>query len=64
VTEVDFKAWQAALSGKKGSVFKLYPSLNHIFVTGNGKSVPDEYQQAGHVDEALVTDLAAWIVGS
>ncbi|MBK6519271.1 MAG: alpha/beta fold hydrolase [Polyangiaceae bacterium] len=64
VTEVDFKAWQAALSGKKGSVFKLYPSLNHIFVTGNGKSVPDEYQQAGHVDEALVNDLAAWIVGS
>lgn len=63
VTEVDFNAWKAAVAGKKGATLKLYPALNHLFITGSGKSVPDEYMRAGHVDEELVVDLAAWLVG-
>jgi len=61
VTEVDFNRWQAALGAQPNVTFKLYPKLNHLFVTGEGKSTPDEYEKPGHVAEAVVTDLAEWV---
>lgn len=41
--------------------FKLYPALNHLFISGTGRSTPSEYAQAGHVDEQVIADIAAWI---
>lgn len=61
VTEVDLAAWKKALAKKANATTKLYPSLNHLFVSGEGKSVPEEYQVAGHVDEHVIDDVAAWI---
>jgi alpha-beta hydrolase superfamily lysophospholipase len=61
VTIEDFKRWTAALSAKSNVTFKSYPSLNHLFITGTGRSTPSEYDQAGHVDERVVQDIAAWI---
>jgi hypothetical protein len=58
----DFAAWKAALSGRPGTTFKSYPTLNHAFVAGTGKSLPQEYQLAGHVDAAVIGDLAAWVL--
>lgn len=57
----NFAEWQQALAGHKNVTLKLYPSLNHLFITGEGPSVPQEYQRAGHIDEKVVTDIAAWI---
>ncbi|MBZ5503682.1 MAG: alpha/beta fold hydrolase [Acidobacteriia bacterium] len=57
----NFAEWQAALAGHKNVTLKLYPDLNHLFITGEGPSLPQEYQQAGHIDEPVVTDIAAWI---
>lgn len=35
----------------------------HLFIAGEGKSTPDEYEQPGHVAELAVTDIAEWISG-
>jgi hypothetical protein len=39
----------------------MSPSLNHLFVSGVGPPTPAEYEQPGHVDEAVVNDIARWI---
>jgi len=61
VTTVDFDGWERGLAGQTNVTFILYPLLNHFFIPGDGKSTPTEYDEPGHVDEAVVTDIAAWI---
>jgi dienelactone hydrolase len=61
VTTEDYHAWQAALADRADVTFKLYPSLNHLFVEGEGPSMPSEYDRPGHVAAEVVRDLAAWI---
>ena len=61
VTLDDYREWRAFLSGKKNVQFKTYPKLNHLFIPGEGKSTPTEYQTAGHVAEEVVNDIARWI---
>ncbi|MEP6571562.1 MAG: alpha/beta fold hydrolase [Gemmatimonadota bacterium] len=60
VTMVDFANWKAALGSRSDVTFRSYADLNHLFVTGQGRSTPAEYQQAGHVSQEVVTDIAAW----
>jgi uncharacterized protein len=36
-------------------------ALNHLFVAGEGKSLPAEYDRPGHVALEMVADVAAWI---
>lgn len=62
----DLANWKLAASklpgDKKQFEFKVYPKLNHLFMAGNGKSVPSEYfNKTGHVDKQVVDDIAAWI---
>jgi dienelactone hydrolase len=61
VTTVDFDRWKEALGARPKVVFKLYPNLNHLFITGEGKSTPDEYDRPGYVAEEVVNDIAKWI---
>ena len=61
VTMDDFAAWQRALGSRANVQLKSYPALNHLFIAGSGPSAPAEYQRPGHVDEAVVRDIAAWI---
>jgi dienelactone hydrolase len=61
VTEDDWKLWQAALKDRPNCTLKLLPNLNHLFMTGQGRSTPQEYMQEGHVDEEAITALAEWI---
>jgi uncharacterized protein len=61
VTEADFQRWQAALGTEPWVTLRLYPDLNHLFVTGSGKSTPAEYEQAGRVAEQAIAEIAAWI---
>jgi hypothetical protein len=62
VTETDFAGWQKALSSQPGVTFKLYPKLNHLFMTGEGASTPAEYERPGHVAESVIDDIAEWIL--
>ncbi len=61
VTLEDFDGWKKALAGRPDVTFRLYPSLNHLFIEGVGKSVPSEYEKPGHVAQQVVDDIAAWI---
>jgi dienelactone hydrolase len=61
VTMVDFQNWKAALSTRSDVQFKSYPDLYHLFISGTGKSTPQEYQKPGSVAAVVIDDIAAWV---
>ncbi len=61
VTRKDFELWQKHLKHNPKAVFKFYPTLNHLFMAGEGMATPEEYQKAGHVDRQVIEDIATWI---
>lgn len=61
VTMAEFSRWKEALAGKMGVSFRSYPQLNHLFIEGEGRPVPAEYERPGHVSNEVVKDLALWI---
>ena len=61
VTMKDFALWKAAVGSNKGVVMKSYPALNHLFVAGEGKSLPAEYSKPGHVAPEVVEDIAKFV---
>jgi uncharacterized protein len=61
VTMTDFALWKTAVSSAKGVVMKSYPSLNHLFVAGDGKSLPAEYSKPGHVAPPVIDDIANFV---
>jgi pimeloyl-ACP methyl ester carboxylesterase len=60
----DFEIWKSALGGRKNAAFHSYPALNHLFIPGEGQSSPAEYRKAGNVDGSVVSDIAAFVLGS
>jgi dienelactone hydrolase len=61
VTIAAFERWKTAIKDRENVTFKLYPDLNHLFISGKGKSTPSEYQRPGHVDVEVISDIAEWI---
>jgi dienelactone hydrolase len=61
VTMKDFALWREALGSRANVTFHSYPKLNHLFVAGEGKPNPQEYQNPGHVMPEVVEDIAAWV---
>jgi dienelactone hydrolase len=62
VTLEDFAGWQEALASRESVTFQLYPTLNHLFVEGEGLGTPEEdYTTFGHVAEVVINEIAAWI---
>lgn len=61
VREADLEGWKMALAGHANVSFKLYPNLNHLFISGSNESGPSEYDKVGHVAEEVVEDISAWI---
>jgi dienelactone hydrolase len=61
VTLEDFEGWKKALAKRPNVDFKSYPKLNHLFMEGEGKAKPAEYEKAGHVAREVVDDITAWI---
>ena len=57
----DFNLWKSGMSGRKDITFHSYPALNHLFVAGTGKSTEAEYRKPGHVDAAVIDDVAKWL---
>jgi uncharacterized protein len=62
VTMEEFARWKSALAGRTDVAFRSYPTLNHLFVAGSGKSVPAEYDRPGHISETVVSDIASWVL--
>ncbi len=57
----DYKEYQNLLSQKSNATFKLYPQLNHLFMTST-TGTGDEYKTASHVDSNVLKDVADWII--
>ena len=60
-TASDFEVWQQQLKGRNNITFKLYPDLNHLFITGTGKCTPAEYEKPGHLAPEVVRDIGQWL---
>jgi hypothetical protein len=61
VTLDDLKGWRSALDDRPNVTIKTYPSLNHLFLPGEGKSTPGEYERAGRIPDLVLDDIARWI---
>ena len=61
VTLADFEGWKSALGAREQATLKLYAAMNHLFIAGEGRSMPDEYNRAGHVALEVIDDIASWI---
>lgn len=61
VTLKDFNIWKENLKGFENVKFKSYPDLNHLFISGKGKSTPEEYEKAGNISEEVIEDISRWI---
>jgi hypothetical protein len=61
VTMKDFALWKTALGGRRNVTFRSYPKLTHLFIAGEGKPSPAEYDKPGHVDEEVIADIAQWV---
>ena len=58
-----FARWQSELAERGDVTFRLYPALNHLFMTGTGPGNPTEYAVPGRVAEVVIDDMAAWVAG-
>lgn len=61
VPEKEFNAWKKELAGKPNVQFMLYPKLNHLFLEGDRRSEPAEYELPGHIPQYVIDDLAKFI---
>ncbi|MEO8597003.1 MAG: alpha/beta fold hydrolase [Candidatus Solibacter sp.] len=61
VPMAEFNLWKAGLGSAKGVAAKSYPTLNHLFVAGTGKSLPAEYTKPGHVAPEVINDIAEFV---
>lgn len=57
----DLQGWRDALGSRANVTMKGYPALNHLFLPGEGKSTPSEYDRAGHIPAFVLDDIAGWI---
>ena len=61
VTQADLEGWRGALKGRDDVTIKSYPTLNHLFMPGEGKATPAEYERPGRVADVVLDDIAEWI---
>jgi dienelactone hydrolase len=59
--EGDFAEWQAAFGDDASVALSAYDPLNHVFLPGQGPSVPEAYNVPNEVPESVVADLATWL---
>lgn len=60
-TATDFNLWKNGLAGQKGVTTKVYPAMDHLFVSGQGASSEAEYKKPGHVGPEVVDDIARFM---
>jgi hypothetical protein len=61
VIDQDIQHWQDGLKGVANVKVETFPTLNHLFIAGEGKPNPAEYDTPGHVDQAVVAAIADFV---
>ena len=62
---VDFARYRQLLGDRENVTFRLYPGLNHAFVTAVSDSIADatkEFARERHIGPEVLDDLANWIL--
>ena len=57
----DYANWKAALGDADNVTWKLYPDLDHLFMSGSGRSFPKDYEKPRNVSEKFIKDIAVWM---
>ena len=66
LAEDDFKKFRELLAERENTVFRLYPDLNHLFVEAVYDDIlkaSKEYGAERHIGDAVIGDIAAFILG-
>jgi uncharacterized protein len=63
VTAPDLQRFKSALAEHRNVTIREFPRLNHLFMAGEGKSRPEEYGKAGHVEAEVIAALADFVEG-
>lgn len=58
----EFQNWKTALKDNPKASFQLYPKLNHLFLEGEGKSAPEEYEKPLNIPVYVIDDISKWIL--
>ena len=61
VTGDDLARFKKALAEHSNAVIREFPSLNQLFMAGEGNSRPEEYERPGHVDQRVIEAIAAFV---
>jgi dienelactone hydrolase len=61
VVDADWQGWKEAFHDSPRATFKLYETLNHLAIPGEGDGNLQEYQTPGQVAPELIADIAQWI---
>jgi hypothetical protein len=61
VTSADFEGWRRGLGGRSDVELRWFPGLNHLLIAGTDPASPQDYAVAGHVADAVVDAIAAWV---
>lgn len=62
VTVDEYENWKKALKNNNKSHFQLYPKLNHLFLEGDAKSTPEEYEKPSNIPKYVILDISNWIL--
>ena len=57
----DLKLWKQLPGTRANVAVKLYPDLNHLFISGKGMATPIEYGISGNVSQQVVRDIVDWV---
>lgn len=61
VVDADWQGWKRSFHDDPKAEMKLYDTLNHLGIAGEGDGSLAEYAQPGHVDSQLIADIATWV---
>jgi uncharacterized protein len=57
----DLATWRVGLQGQKGAIVQTLPHLNHLFIRGEGKPSPSEYENPDHVDPNVIEMIRKFV---
>lgn len=61
VTPEQLEDYLRVLGPHEHTTIGRYEALNHLFIPGTGVPSPNDYATPGHVDPAVITDIATWV---
>lgn len=62
VSMKEFNLWREKLQSKTNITFKSYEKFNHLFMEGEGKPNPDEYNIPSHIPQYVIDDISDFIL--